>query len=50
MASWTIHGLRIDRQKELLGRYRMASVDERRFVRESLRVHLKENFPDMEAP
>ena len=50
VASWTIHGLRIDRQKELLGRYRMASVDERRFVRESLRAHLKDNFPDMEAP
>ncbi|HTW11104.1 MAG TPA: hypothetical protein VME01_00045 [Solirubrobacteraceae bacterium] len=48
--SWTIHGLRIDRQKELLGRYRMASADERRFVRDSLRAHLRENFPELEAP
>jgi hypothetical protein len=50
VVSWTIQGLRIDRQKELLGRYRMASVDERRFVRDSLRTHLKENFPDVQAP
>ena len=48
--SWTISGLRIEEQKELLGRYRMATADERRFVRESLRAHLAENFPEMEAP
>jgi len=48
--AWTIHGLRTDGQKELLGRYRMASTDERRFVRDALRAHLQENFPDMEAP
>jgi hypothetical protein len=48
--SWTISGLRIDRQKELLGRYRMASSDERRFVRDSLRSHVHENFPELQAP
>ena len=48
--SWTISGLRIDRQRELLGRYRMASTEERRFVRDSLRVHLQENFPELQAP
>lgn len=48
--SWTIAGLRVDRQKELLGRYRMASEAERRFVRDSLRTHLAENFPEMQAP
>ena len=48
--SWTIHGLELDKQKELLGRYRMATADERRFVRDTLRVHLKEYFPDMQAP
>jgi hypothetical protein len=47
---WTIAGVRTDNQRELLGRYRMASEGERRFVRDSLRVHLAENFPDMEAP
>ncbi len=48
--SWTIAGLRIERQKELIGRYRMAGTQERRFVRDSLRVHLEENFPEMQAP
>lgn len=48
--SWTISGLTIDRPKELLGRYRMASAVERAFVRDSLRAHLAETFPDLEAP
>ncbi len=48
--SWTIAGLDIARQKELLGRYRMATVAERQFVRESLREHVNEHFPEMEAP
>ncbi len=48
--SWTIAGLRDERQKELLGRYRMASQTERRFVRDALRTHLTENFPEMQAP
>jgi hypothetical protein len=48
--SWTIAGVRTSSQRELLGRYRMASADERRFVRESLRAHLVEHFPEMQAP
>ncbi|HET9094615.1 MAG TPA: hypothetical protein VFN36_05960, partial [Solirubrobacteraceae bacterium] len=48
--AWTIAGVRTERQRELLGRYRMASQPERRFVRESLRAHLAEHFPDLEAP
>jgi hypothetical protein len=48
--SWTIAGLEISKQKELFGRYRMASADERRFVRESLRAHVAEHFPELEAP
>ena len=48
--SWTIAGLRLDRQKELLGRYRMASAEERAFVRESLRAHVAEHFPEVQAP
>lgn len=48
--SWTVSGVRTDGQRELLGRYRMASADERRFVRDSLRTHLAESFPEMEAP
>jgi hypothetical protein len=48
--SWTISGLEITRQKELLGRYRMASTDERRFVRDTLRAHVAEHFPELQAP
>ena len=48
--AWTISDVRTDRPRELIGRYRMASASERAFVRTSLRAHLAENFPDMEAP
>jgi hypothetical protein len=48
--SWSIAGLELTRQKELLGRYRMASTQERRFVRESLREHVGEHFPELQAP
>jgi hypothetical protein len=48
--SWTIAGLRTDRQRELLARYRVATGDERAFVRGSLREHAAENFPELEVP
>jgi hypothetical protein len=48
--SWTISGLEITRQKELLGRYRIATGDERRFVRDVLREHAAEHFPELQAP
>jgi hypothetical protein len=48
--SWTIADVAMTSQKELVGRYRMATSDERRFVRESLRAHVEENFPELEAP
>ncbi len=48
--SWTVAGSELRRQKELVGRYRMASADERAFVRASLREHVAENFPDIQAP
>ena len=48
--SWTISGLEITRQKELLGRYRVATADERRFVRDALRQHVAEHFPELQAP
>lgn len=49
-AGWTIQGLETTRQKELLARYRMASAAEREFVLASLRTHLAENFPELQAP
>ncbi len=48
--AWTIAGVTTERQKELLARYRLASADERQFVRESLRAHVREHFPELEAP
>ena len=47
---WTIAAEPISAQRELLGRYRMASADERRFVRDTLRAHLREHFPELEGP
>ena len=48
--SWTISEIETSRQKELLARYRMATAAEREFVLASLRAHLAENFPELEAP
>ena len=46
---WEIAGLPLEGQKELLGRYRMASADERRAVRAALAEHLGARFPDLEV-
>jgi hypothetical protein len=48
--SWSIAGVELSAQKELLGRFRMASTDERSFVRDSLRAHVSEHFPELHAP
>jgi hypothetical protein len=48
---WEIAGTEpITRQRELLGRLRFASPDERRWIRDVLREHLAEHFPDLAAP
>jgi hypothetical protein len=47
---WTISDVPIEKQKELLQRFRFASQDERRWIRDVLREHLAEWFPDMTAP
>jgi hypothetical protein len=46
---WEISGLPLEGQKELLGRYRMASSDERRAVRAALAEHLRARYPDVEV-
>jgi len=46
--SWEISGLPLEGQKELLGRYRMASAEERRRVRETLSEHLRTRYPEIE--
>jgi len=47
---WTIAGLPLERQDELIGRYRMASAEERAWVRDVLREHVAANFPELDAP
>jgi hypothetical protein len=47
---WTISGAPIDRQRELLMRLRVSTVAERAWVREVLREHCAEHFPDVQAP
>ena len=46
---WTIAGLPLEGQKELLGRYRMADGDTRRWLRETLESHIAERHPDAAA-
>jgi len=49
--SWTIAGTApLTRQRELLARLRGASTLERTWVRERLREHCVEHFPDITAP
>lgn len=48
--SWEIAGAPIERQRELLARFRVASAAERAWVREVLRKHCAEHFPDVQAP
>jgi hypothetical protein len=45
---WEIAGLPLEGQKELLGRYRMASAEERRRVRAALAEHLGARHPELE--
>jgi len=44
---WEIAGLPIDEQSMLLGRYRMASDEERRWVRETIATHLERFIPEL---
>ncbi len=46
---WVIAGLPIDDQKGLLGRYRMASADERRRIRETIDAHVERHQPELSS-
>ena len=48
--SWTVEGVAWTKQKEVLARFRVASQEERAWVRDVLREHVAEWFPDVEAP
>ena len=45
---WELAGLPLEGQRELLGRYRMASAEERRRVREALHEHLRTRAPEID--
>jgi hypothetical protein len=45
---WELAGLPLEGQKELLGRYRMASSGERGAVRAALAQHLGSRYPEIE--
>jgi hypothetical protein len=47
---WEIYGVPTEGQQDLLARYRIATPDEKRWIRDVLRQHLAANFPDVEAP
>ena len=47
---WTIYDVPTEGQKALLERYRIASADEKRWIRDVMRQHIAEHFPDVEAP
>ena len=47
---WSIADAPIERQRELLQRFRAASPEERAWIRTVLRKHCAEHFPDVQAP
>jgi hypothetical protein len=47
---WVVSDVPTEGQRELLMRFRVATQDERHFVRDTLRDHVAEHFPDVEAP
>lgn len=47
---WVVFDIPTEGQQELLARYRMATQEERRWIRDVLREHLTEHFPELETP
>jgi hypothetical protein len=47
---WVIAEVPTEGQRELLQRFRVATQDERRWIRDVLREHLAEHFPELQAP
>ncbi|HEY2637596.1 MAG TPA: hypothetical protein VGI54_09430, partial [Solirubrobacteraceae bacterium] len=48
--AWAPAGVPYEGQKELLTRFRAASPDERAWIRDRLREHVAEHFPELPAP
>ena len=49
-ARWSVAGVDYERQAELLARFRMASADERAWIRDVVREHVADQFPELDAP
>jgi len=47
VVSWTIAGLPLTGQKELLGRYRMADSETQAWVRRTITEHLEQHIPEL---
>jgi hypothetical protein len=47
---WEVSGVATEGQKPLLMRFRVATQAERAWVRDVLREHLAEHFPEVQAP
>jgi hypothetical protein len=47
---WEVNGVPVTGQKDLLQRFRVATQAERAWIRDTLRAHCAEHFPDVEAP
>lgn len=45
--SWTIAGLPLTKQKELLGRYRMADQATQQWVRDTINEHIARHQPEL---
>lgn len=49
VVGWTIAGLPLSGQQELLGRYRMANEETRRWIRQTIVAHVRERQPDVDV-
>jgi hypothetical protein len=47
VVSWEIAGLPLEDQKMLLGRYRMADAETKRWVRQTIATHLERHIPEL---
>ena len=48
--SWTIAGLPLKGQKELLGRYRLADHETQQWVRATVADHVRRHYPELDQP
>lgn len=50
VVGWTVNDVPTTGQKALIARFRVANAAERSWIRDVLREHLAEWFPEMQAP